>query len=99
MSKDFNAKMKLLIKSEKAMLDLEIRKKSRQTFWIGLALLAALVTLVLLNVTVYLYLAQTHTAGLCGCPGRYKPCDRPPLPLCLDASGECCGSKSHRRDP
>ena len=61
MSEDFNAKVKLLVKSEKAMLRLEIRKKSRQTFWIALALLAVLMTLVLLNVTVYLYLAQTHT--------------------------------------
>jgi len=61
MSEDFNAKMKLLIKSEKAMLRLEMRKKSRQTFWIALALLAVLVTLVLLNITVYLYLARTYT--------------------------------------
>ena len=61
MSEDFNAKMKLLIKSEKAMLRLEMKKKGRQTFWIALALLAVLVTLVLLNVTVYLYLAQTNT--------------------------------------
>ena len=61
MSEDFNAKIKLLIKSEKALLGLEMRKKSRQTLWISLALVAVLVTLVMLNVTTYLYLAQTHT--------------------------------------
>ncbi|BAF71799.1 hypothetical protein [Sulfurovum sp. NBC37-1] len=61
MSEDFNAKMKLLIKSEKAMLRLEMKKKSRQTFWITLGLLAVLVSLVLLNVTVYLYLAERYT--------------------------------------
>lgn len=61
MSDDFNAKMKLLIKSEKAMLSLELRKKSRQTFWIALALLAVLVSLILLNITVYLYLVQSYT--------------------------------------
>ena len=57
MSEDFNAKMKLLIKSEKALLSLEIQKRSRQTLWMALALVAALVSLVMLNVTIYLYLS------------------------------------------
>jgi hypothetical protein len=61
MSEDFNAKMKLLIKSEKALLSLEMRKKSRQTVWVALALLAVLITLIMINVTVYLYLAETHS--------------------------------------
>ena len=61
MSQDLNTKLKLLVKSEKALLGLQMRTKSRQTFWIALALLAVLVTLVLLNVTVYLYLVQTRT--------------------------------------
>jgi hypothetical protein len=62
MSEDFNAKMKLLIKSEKALLSLEMKKKGRQTLWTTLALLAILVTLIMLNITVYLYLSTTHTA-------------------------------------
>ena len=61
MSEDFNAKMKLLIKSEKALLSLEMRKKSRQTVWIALALVAVLVSLVMINVTVYLYLKTSYT--------------------------------------
>ncbi len=61
MSEDFNAKMKLLIKSEKALLSLEMQKKSRQTVWIALALLAVLVGLITLNITVYLYLATMYT--------------------------------------
>lgn len=61
MSEDFNAKMKLLIKSEKALLSLEMRKKSRQTVWIALALLAVLVSLIMLNVTVFLYLETSHS--------------------------------------
>ncbi|NOR55111.1 MAG: hypothetical protein GQ531_02775 [Sulfurovum sp.] len=61
MSDDFNAKMKLLIKSEKAMLSLEMRKKSRQTVWIALALLAVLVGLITLNIAVYLYLETMYT--------------------------------------
>ena len=61
MSEDFNAKMKLLIKSEKALLSLEMRKKSKQTLWIALALVAVLVTLVMLNITIYLYLSSTHS--------------------------------------
>ncbi len=61
MSDDFNAKMKLLIKSEKALLALEMRKKSRQTVWVALALLAVLVGLIMLNVTVYLLLSEHYS--------------------------------------
>ncbi len=61
MSEDFNAKMKLLIKSEKALLSLEMKKKSRQTIWVALGLVAVLVTLVMINITAYLYLSATHT--------------------------------------
>jgi len=61
MSEDFNAKIKLLIKSEKALLSLEMKKKSRQTVWIALGLVAVLVTLVMINITAYLYLSTTHT--------------------------------------
>ena len=61
MSEDFNAKMKLLIKSEKALLSLEIKKKSRQTVWVALGLIAVLVTLVMVNITTYLYLENSYT--------------------------------------
>jgi hypothetical protein len=54
--------MKLLIKSEKALWALEMRKKSRQTVWIALALLAVLVGLIMLNVTVYLLLSSHYTS-------------------------------------
>ena len=62
MSKDFNAKIKLLVKSEKALLSLEMKKKSRQTLFIALALLAVFVALVMLNITVYLYLATSYSS-------------------------------------
>ena len=61
MSDEFNAKIKLLIKSEKALLGLEMKKKSRQTIWIALALLAVLTGLTMLNVTVYLYLSSNFS--------------------------------------
>jgi len=61
MSEDFNAKIKLLIKSEKALLSLEMKKKSRQTVWVALGLVAVLVTLVMVNFTAYLYLSSTRT--------------------------------------
>jgi flagellar basal body-associated protein FliL len=61
MSEDFNAKIKLLIKSEKALLSLEMKKKSKQTLWVALGLVAVLVALVMVNITAYLYLAETHT--------------------------------------
>jgi len=57
MQSDFNAKVKLLVKSEKAMLDLEIRRRGRQVVWTALGLLAVLVGLVMLNVTAFLYLS------------------------------------------
>jgi hypothetical protein len=63
MSDNFNAKMKLLMKSEKALLSLDIRKKSRQAVLVAIALLAVLAGLVMLNVTVYLYLG-THYSNL-----------------------------------
>ena len=61
MNEDFNVKLKLLIKSEKALLSLEMKKKSRQTLFIALALLAVLLGLVMLNVTIYLYLSATYS--------------------------------------
>ena len=61
MSEDFNAKMKLLIKSEKALLALEMRKRSRQTVFIALAMVAVLVALIMLNVTVFLFLETNYT--------------------------------------
>ncbi len=61
MSDDFNAKIKLLIKSEKALLSLEMRKKSRQTMWIALALLAVLVGLLTLNITIFFYLETIYS--------------------------------------
>ena len=61
MSEDFNAKIKLLIKSEKALLSLEMRKRSRQTVWIALAMVAVLVSLVMLNVSTYLYLSESFS--------------------------------------
>ena len=61
MSEDFNAKMKLLIKSERALLNLEMKKRARQIVWISLALLAVLVALIMLNVTVYLYLSENFS--------------------------------------
>jgi len=61
MNKEFDAKIKLLIKSEKALLNLELRKKSRQTILVAVALLSVLIALGLLNLTVYLYLNTDFT--------------------------------------
>ena len=61
MNTDLNAKIKLLIKSEKALLRLEMRKKARSTLWSALGIIAILVTLVTLNVTVFLYLSHSFT--------------------------------------
>ena len=61
MDNDINAKLNLLIKSEKALFKLEIRKRGRQTVFIAVALLAVLIALVMLNVTAYLSLAAHYS--------------------------------------
>ena len=61
MNEEFNAKLKLLIKSEKALLSLEMKKRSRQTLFVTLALIAVLISLVMLNITVYLYLTSRYS--------------------------------------
>ena len=61
MNEDFNAKIKLLIKSEKALLSLEMRKKSRETFWAALGIMAVLMSLVMVNITLFLYLSQSFS--------------------------------------
>ena len=63
MRKDLDAKVRLLIKSEKALLNLEIRKKSRQAVWVAMAILAMLMGLIILNFSAYLYLS-THYSDL-----------------------------------
>ena len=71
MSNELNAKIKLLIKSEKAMFNLEMRKKSRQSVWIAMAIVAVLAVLITLNMTVFFFLEIHYTnlesaAMLCG---------------------------------
>jgi hypothetical protein len=58
MSQDFNAKLNLLIKSEKALFRLEVRRKSRQGLFVAMALLAMLAALVLFNLALYYYLGS-----------------------------------------
>jgi len=55
MTNNLNAKIKLLIKSEKALLSIELRKKARKTLWIVLGVVALFSALILLNITLYLY--------------------------------------------
>ena len=66
MNNDFNAKIKLLIKSEKALLSLELHKKAKKTFWISLALLTLLITLITLNITLFLYLSTLFSTVISG---------------------------------
>ena len=64
MNTDLNTKLNLLIRSEKALFKIEIRKRARQTVFITIALLAVLITLIMLNVTVYLSLAAHYSTQL-----------------------------------
>ena len=56
MNKELSNKLQLLLRSEKALLKLEMRKKGRQVVLTTIAILAVLATLVMLNVSAYLYL-------------------------------------------
>ncbi len=60
MSQDFNAKLNLLIKSEKALFRLEVRRKSRQGLFVAIALLAMLAALILFNLALYHYLSTRY---------------------------------------
>lgn len=62
MNQDLSTKIKLLIKSEKALLELEIRKRSKQALWIIIGVLAAFISLVMFNATIFLYLSNNFTA-------------------------------------
>ncbi len=59
MNNNFSTKIKLLIKSEKALLNLELRKKSKQAIWIAIAILSSFTALVMFNITIFLYLSES----------------------------------------
>ncbi len=61
MNKKLSNKIQLLLRSEKALLKLEMRKKGRQVVFVSIAILAVLATLVMLNVSAYLYLIEKST--------------------------------------
>ena len=58
MKRELSNKIQLLLRSEKALMKLEMRKKGRQVVLVSIAILAILATLVMLNVSTYLYLIE-----------------------------------------
>jgi len=56
MNKELSKKINLLLRSEKAMLKLEMNRRSRQAVLAAIGIIAVLATLVMLNVTAYLFL-------------------------------------------
>lgn len=58
MNKDLTNKLNLLIRSEKALLKLEMRRKGRQVVLATVAVLAILAALVMLNIAAYFYLIE-----------------------------------------
>jgi len=61
MNEEFKTKMKLLIRSERALVNLEIQKRARQAVWTSLGLLSALISLAMLNIAIYFYFSETST--------------------------------------
>lgn len=61
MNKELSNKLNLLIRSEKALLKLEMQKKGRQAVLTTIALLAVLATLVMVNVSAYLYFVESFS--------------------------------------
>ena len=62
MNREISNKLQLLLRSEKALLKLEMRKKGRQIVLMTIGLIASLATLVMLNVTLYLYLLESFSS-------------------------------------
>ncbi len=62
MNKELSNKLQLLLRSEKALLKLEMRKKGRQVVLAAIGVIAVLATLVMLNVSAYLYLIEKSTS-------------------------------------
>ena len=61
MKRELSNKINLLIRSEKAMLKLEMRKRSRQIVLAAIGVIAVLATLVMLNITAYLYFVESFS--------------------------------------
>lgn len=64
MSQDIGNKLYLLVQSEKALLKLEARKKSRQAVMSAIGVIAVFAALVMLNMSAYLYLSTQMTPQL-----------------------------------
>jgi len=61
MNRELSNKLQLLLRSEKALMKLEMRKKGRQIILVAIAVLATLATLIMLNVSAYFYLIEKST--------------------------------------
>ncbi len=63
MNKDFNDKINLLLRSQKALVQLEAQKRGRQIVFIAIGFIALLLTLIMLNMTAYFFLV-THFSSI-----------------------------------
>ena len=61
MNQDLSKTIKLIVKSEKALFKLEVRKKSKQFVWASIGIVAVFITLVMLNITIFFYLSNSYT--------------------------------------
>ncbi len=61
MNKELSNKLNLLLRSEKALLKLEMNKKGRQVVLTAVGIIAVLATLVMLNITAYLHFVESFT--------------------------------------
>ncbi len=62
MSDDIGNKLKLLLRSEKALLKLEMRRRGRQTVLAAIGIIAVFAALAALNLSAYLYLSTMMSA-------------------------------------
>ncbi len=60
MKQELSKKINLLIRSEKAMMKLEMQRRSRQVILATIGIIAVLATLVMMNVTAYMYLQTLY---------------------------------------
>ncbi len=61
MSQEFNKKVSLLLKSQKSLINMEIKKKSKQIILIAIALIAISVTFIMLNFSLFFFLLSMFT--------------------------------------
>ena len=61
---ELNTKLKLLLKTEQALFSLELQNKSRQAVLVAVGLICVLTSLVMINVSIYLFFENIYSSQI-----------------------------------